>query len=1029
MLVLALVAAAATTVAAAGPASGGSHVADEVRWFSTDDVGSVDPVAMTFDAARGTLELIGAPDPSGSSLVVSVTPDQVGRGSREVPQDVIGGDAVTLIRGGRQVDTGSSVIDLTDLGIVEPLAAVLAPSSDSTDDPTRQNLFILDGGGREGDPRVVEASTSSASAAMESAAALDSTATLVKTTQTSAFPIPSPDTSGAAWIRHQGRLLLVDSEVEEMPWLWNVNQVNMYPTSYGGTLDTANVGRTQPWSNEPSGVGYNPATRAIFVSDDVLRRLNEVRAGSDGRYGTADDLISWWATVASNNDPEDVAYDTTSGDLWVIDGVDSEVYRYRAGADGTFGTADDPTPTQFDTYLGGLIRDPEGIVHYEANDTLLVLDSRSKRVYEFSKSGTLLGIIDIAAAASVKPAGITLAPPSNGGPGLNMYIVDRGIDNGIDPNENDGRLYEMSAGLVGGPPPANQAPVANAGPDQTLFGASSTTLDATGSTDDGGPAALSYSWSQLSGNAATIADPNAAVTQVTLPGNGSYRFQVTVTDAGSPPLSSTDEVDIAVSPGGQSTTVTSQVSAGADDAEENVPSPGVTAGTVSLTSNDLDLVIDNFGTTTQKSVVVGLRFPSVAIPKNATVLAASIQFRSDEISSGAAAAPSTLTIHGQAADNPTSFVNAKFNLSTRPRTVQSVDWNPPSWNAVNQVTAAQRSPDIGRVVQEIVDRAGWTNGNAMAFLITGTGSGTRVADSFEGGYGPVLEVTYTTGGPVANTPPVVSAGPDQAVTSTVPATVTLTGTVSDDGLPAGGTLVQEWSQVSGPATATIVSPTERVTSVSLPAAGPYAFRLTANDGELSSSSDVTVTVTLPTTGPVTLTTVVASGTDDAEQTVSNGNIQLASGDLDMPLDGNTHKLVGLRFTNVTVPKGAIIEAASIQLRSDDIGSAATTLTIGAQAVADAPGFTATKYDLSNRTLLSQTVQWIPAPWTVRNQAGPAQQTPSLVPLIEQLVSSSSNWVSGNAMVFVISGTTTGTRVADSFEGAYPPVLTIRYRMP
>ena len=44
-----------------------------------------------------------------------------------------------------------------------------------------------------------------------------------------------------------------------------------------------------------------------------------------------------------------------------------------------------------------------------------------------------------------------------------FYIVDRGLDNDSNPNENDGKMYEMSVGAR-----PNTAPVVNAGGDQTV---------------------------------------------------------------------------------------------------------------------------------------------------------------------------------------------------------------------------------------------------------------------------------------------------------------------------------------------------------------------------------------------------------------------------------------------------------------------------------------------------------------------------------------------------------------------------------
>jgi cysteine-rich repeat protein len=71
-----------------------------------------------------------------------------------------------------------------------------------------------------------------------------------------------------------------------------------------------------------------------------------------------------------------------------------------------------------------------------------------------------------------------------------------------------------------------------------------------------------------------------------------------------------------------------------------------------------------------------------------------------------------------------------------------VAWDPPPWNSVGLEDAAQRTPDLSTIVQEIVDRPGWASGNAVAFIFTG--SGVRTAESYEGlaAGAPLLHVAY-----------------------------------------------------------------------------------------------------------------------------------------------------------------------------------------------------------------------------------------------------------------------------------------------
>jgi len=93
----------------------------------------------------------------------------------------------------------------------------------------------------------------------------------------------------------------------------------------------------------------------------------------------------------------------------------------------------------------------------------------------------------------------------------------------------------------------------------------------------------------------------------------------------------------------------------------------------------------------------------------------------------------------------------------------------------------------------------------------------------------------------ANTAPVANAGADQTVT--LPASATLAGSATDDGLPnPPGTLSFSWAKVSGPGTVTFANPALAATTATFSAAGSYVLRLTANDGALSGSDDVMVTV-------------------------------------------------------------------------------------------------------------------------------------------------------------------------------------------
>ncbi len=158
------------------------------------------------------------------------------------------------------------------------------------------------------------------------------------------------------------------------------------------------------------------------------------------------------------------------------------------------------------------------------------------------------------------------------------------------------------------------------------------------------------------------------------------------------------------------------VSHAEDDAEESH------AGDVSLSSSDLELTDDDGDQT------IGLRFTGVPLAANSgnRIKEAYLQFTADEASD----VPTSLWISGVLSPDSERFASSTNDVTARDRTKEQVTWNPPAWNKVGEAGAAQRSPDLSRIVQEIVAQPAWKSGNAMAFIIGGEGK--RVAVSSRG---------------------------------------------------------------------------------------------------------------------------------------------------------------------------------------------------------------------------------------------------------------------------------------------------------
>ena len=267
----------------------------------------------------------------------------------------------------------------------------------------------------------------------------------------------------------------------------------------------------------------------------------------------------------------------------------------------------------------------------------------------------------------------------------------------------------------------------NAGADQSIDLPQGATLDGT-VTDDGKPTTnLTTTWTQTSGpGTTTFANPDAVDTTATFSSPGTYTLQLAANDTD---LTGSDTVQITVAapPPPGSGTLDQRITVGSDDAEESA------TGSYAGTSSDLELVNDG------NNQLVGLRFPNLAIPKGSTITKAYVQFETDEAQSEATA----LTIRGQAADNPATFSSATKMSTRTTRTNAAATWNPAAWTTVGQAGTNQRTTDLSPVVQEIVNRTGWTPGNALALIITGTGH--RTARAYEGSApgAPLLHLEYS----------------------------------------------------------------------------------------------------------------------------------------------------------------------------------------------------------------------------------------------------------------------------------------------
>ncbi|HEY1031018.1 MAG TPA: alkaline phosphatase PhoX [Flavipsychrobacter sp.] len=373
------------------------------------------------------------------------------------------------------------------------------------------------------------------------------------------------------------------------------------------------------------------------------------------------------------------------------------------------------------------------------------------------------------------------------------------------------------------------------------------------------------------------------------------------------------------------TTSTYQIAASDDDMEEWIAGATQTKTVGAMDPGSSDLELGTEAAANGDPQVVGLRFTTVNIPKKAYIKSAYLQFTVD--ATGKNTDPNDLVIKVQDADNPATFNSlVSFDVSSRNKVADSVTWTTPagSWTTVGAAGADQRSTNIAKLLQKIVDRDGWNSGNSVAFFITGTG--LREAESYDGSPAdaPKLIVEYI---PVT--------------------TVTYQVSAADDDL-------EEW--IAG-----------------------------ANQSQVVGALD--------------------AGSSDLEFGTEGG--------------GNDPQMVGLRFGNVTVPKGAIVRDARIRFTVDATAKNSDPVNVWVKAQdADNPVTfnPAVAFDITSRAKMNDSVNWLvpTGSWATVGASGPDQTTTNISRLTQALVNRA-GWASGNAMAYFIHGT--GTREAESYDGS------------
>ncbi|MEJ2485456.1 MAG: SdiA-regulated domain-containing protein, partial [Anaerolineales bacterium] len=289
-----------------------------------------------------------------------------------------------------------SSYDLTALNIDNFSGMTFAPSSDSTDDSSKMNLFVADSGTATQDAQVIEVDIAAKVLPQEVLdAALPNV--LVQTIDSYLWSPPNTDATGLEYLIADDRLLVADADIEEEGPTSFYDYVNVWESSKTGTVlatcdtttayEEASPAPSPGVSNEPAGVAADPVSGLRFFADDNQQLIFIYDLGADGDYCTSDDSTTSFDTTAfGSGDPEGIAYG--EGKLFISDGINAQIYV--TDLSGTL-LNDWDTSNLFD---GSGLSDPEGIGYHWVRGTLFSVSRGQQVIAETTIDGTLLNTYD-----------------------------------------------------------------------------------------------------------------------------------------------------------------------------------------------------------------------------------------------------------------------------------------------------------------------------------------------------------------------------------------------------------------------------------------------------------------------------------------------------------------------------------------------------------------------------------------------------------------------------------------------------------
>lgn len=482
-------------------------------------------------------------------------------------------------------------------------------------------------------------------------------------------------------------------------------------------------------------------------------------------------------------------------------------------------------------------------------------------------------------------------------------------------------------------------------------------------------------------------------------------------------------------------------------------------------------------------IELGFRFNNVNIPPDAIVTEARIGFKS---AGGLnAAGDVSVTIRAESTGEPEHYtgyndvLHENTPLSNRVTTSAHVNWRQIPLEASGAVV---ESPNLASLLQEVIGLPSWVQNGDMSFIIESleaAPSDTEYRTFYGSGalqeYHPYLEYTYYEPSPSYAISKLTDDYTIQYIEPAVPATRRFSNSLDEQLFYEQPTFDPAvvaflFSDLTIPDNATItnavlylhtsagigqfnanVSAEMTDLPASYPETSPDQFSRTfttsfvempmgaAVDGEVASPNIAHVLEevrALPEwTSGDSFSIKLSAGTGYTHDGTDNQTIVTRTDgdqvprleityreDYTPPEDTEDLVETGIRFTNVHIPPGAIVQSAVLEFNSNTANDEPAMFEIRGESVGNASEFTSTDYDISARSKTSAGVNWTVEPWDTVGTKFVSEDIKSIV----QEIVNRSDWCGGNAIGVMITGS--GIRDAVSFDASSinSPALRVTY---